>query len=273
MVQTSLSAWLKKSANNSASAPVPSSSNLQNHQLSIPLISTDDYIPAKNTTLKGASCPQDSALIPLVQANSQVLKPFETRKQLPANAQLDYITSDNVQLFRRLISLLLPVPYSDKFYAETVTDPVASSISRVVIWSDDASFNEQKISQGARHLQAASDSKARVVAGIRCRLLQISPARRPDEQGQTDPSLYISTIATLSPYRSHGLASALLSEVTAAATQLYGIKTVTAHVWEANDEAREWYAKLGFREVRLESDYYTRIKPTAAWLLEYELPG
>jgi ribosomal protein S18 acetylase RimI-like enzyme len=52
------------------------------------------------------------------------------------------------------------------------------------------------------------------------------------------------------------------------AVQDYGISTVTAHVWEANEEAKAWYTKLGFQEAKYEADYYRKLRPTGAWLLQ-----
>jgi N-alpha-acetyltransferase 50 len=187
------------------------------------------------------------------------------RKLLPPNVSLAPITAETLPSFRRLNSLLLPVPYSNKFYAETISDHVASSISLVALWHDTPSTSAQ-----------IKAPKPRVVGGIRCRLLAHSPASpsssstSPIKSGiSTDgPSLYISTISVLAPYRHHGIATALLAKITARAICEYGIQTVSAHVWEANEEAREWYRKMGFREVRFEDGYYKRLKPAGAWTIE-----
>jgi N-alpha-acetyltransferase 50 len=92
----------------------------------------------------------------------------------------------------------------------------------------------------------------------------------PGERKNSDeaPCLYIAALTTLAPYRGHGIASALFRRVTALAIREYGIVTVTAHMWEANDEARGWYANHGFREVGFSQDYYRRLRPSGAFLLE-----
>jgi len=59
-----------------------------------------------------------------------------------------------------------------------------------------------------------------------------------------------------------------LQRVLSRAIDEYEVKTVSAHVWEANTEARQWYANQGFREVSFEKDYYRRLKPGGAWVVE-----
>lgn len=46
--------------------------------------------------------------------------------------------------------------------------------------------------------------------------------------------------------------------------QEFGVGQVGAHVWVNNDEGREWYAKRGFKELRVEEAYYRRLKPQGA---------
>ena len=219
-----------------------------------------DSTPASNT--RTSSVPAAGAELPLSSHN------------LVSNVSISPVTATTLPQFRRIITLLLPVPYSDKFFHEILRDDVVSSLTLAALWFDGPS------------------STPRVVSGIRCRLLAQSPtvaqpsssaataaaaaatalgffqaAPSSAEEGEK-PSLYVSTIATLAPYRGHGIATELLRQVTARAIDDYGVATVTAHVWEANEEAREWYAKLGFLEVKREPEYYRRLRPMGAWLLE-----
>jgi ribosomal protein S18 acetylase RimI-like enzyme len=60
----------------------------------------------------------------------------------------------------------------------------------------------------------------------------------------------------------------MLKKVTARAIREYEIRTVTAHMWEANEEARAWYEKMGLKEVSYDEKYYRRLKPEGAYLLE-----
>ena len=102
----------------------------------------------------------------------------------------------------------------------------------------------------------SSQDKAppRLIGAIRCRLL-------PSSQ------LYISTIGILSPYRTHGIAMHLLQAVVKKAVAEHGVKCVTAHVWEANEEGLEWYKKRNFETLGKEDAYYRKLKPTGAFLV------
>jgi len=48
-----------------------------------------------------------------------------------------------------------------------------------------------------------------------------------------------------------------------------------AHVWEANEEAMEWYRRRGFKVVGREECYYKRLAPkSAAWVVSRDVrPG
>lgn len=104
------------------------------------------------------------------------------------------------------------------------------------------------------------------MAGIRCRLLPAPPSSPTSSlTSPSHPVLYISTLATFSPYRAHGLATHLLHAVTLAAHTRYGVVEVCAHVWEANGEALAWYKRRGFVVKSKEEGYYRRLKPQGAW--------
>jgi N-alpha-acetyltransferase 50 len=265
MVQTSITAWLKKAA------PVesPVEPQIQHPTPGLPSQIEAAQIPQVQQKVacgKDDVSKSDQPLPNTESSNTSAV--FGARPQkLISNVTISPVTADNVTQFQRLITLLLPVPYSDKFFKEIINDEIVSSISLVALWSN------------------GPTSIPRVVSGIRCRLLASSPSTKQpsttakllqaafptDPQVPTQPSLYISTIATLSPYRGHGLATALLRQVTARGIEDYDVTTVTAHVWEASEEARAWYAKLGFQEVKFEPEYYRRLRPTGAWLLERKI--
>lgn len=173
-------------------------------------------------------------------------------KPLPPNVELRSCTKDDVPHLKRLISLLLPIPYSDRFFHEILEDPLINDITLLAVWHDDAAMRGQQ--------------KGRVVGAIRCRLLSHSPTARGD-----GPMLYLSTLALLSPYRGHGIATHLLYALTRRAIADYGISSIGAHVWEANDEGLEWYRKRGFREVGRESVYYRRLDPQGAVVMQRDV--
>ncbi|MCJ1336614.1 hypothetical protein MMC09_001892 [Bachmanniomyces sp. S44760] len=103
-------------------------------------------IHAKPSHLSEKSPPQNAQL-----------SPTEDRK-IPASclppsyqsvrSKLSLISSPRVSIapiapntlphFRRLIALLLPIRYPERFFTETVSNPDISAISRVALWTDEA---------------------------------------------------------------------------------------------------------------------------------------
>ena len=106
-----------------------------------------------------------------------------------------------------------------------------------------------------------------MIGGIRCRIL----ADPSTQATPKDKILYISTLGVLSPFRGYGVASALLGVSIQRGIEKYGVNAVGAHVWEHSQEAREWYARRGFRETHLEKCYYRRLTPQGAYVLRREI--
>lgn len=104
-------------------------------------------------------------------------------------------------------------------------------------------------------------------------------------------NLYIQTLHLLSPYRGHGVATSLLNALLFESPASYGekhgssgdyqvselvkhynIRTVTAHVHEANDDALRWYLARGFSvEDGIVENYYRRLKPSGARIVRLYL--
>jgi ribosomal protein S18 acetylase RimI-like enzyme len=51
------------------------------------------------------------------------------------------------------------------------------------------------------------------------------------------------------------------------AAKEHGVRYITAHVWEANEEGLEWYRKRGFEILGHEEGYYRKLKPSGAILV------
>lgn len=162
-------------------------------------------------------------------------------RPLPSHAQIQPITPAILPSYRRLITLLLPIRYPDKFFKASVADTSCASLARVAIWDDKSIVG-------------------RVVGGIQCRLEDV-PSPSPGER-----QLYIQTIAVLSPFRQLGLATHLLNSIISTIIEHHhGVSSIYAHVWEANTEALEWYERRGFAvEEGVVQDYYRRLKPAGA---------
>jgi ribosomal protein S18 acetylase RimI-like enzyme len=165
-------------------------------------------------------------------------------RPLPSNVEITALTEEHLPAYKRLNTLTLPVAYPESFYKETMTEPHLS-VTLIALWrsSPAPSSNTDRDSDPPR-----------LVGAVRCRLL-------PSSQ------LYISTIGILAPYRSHGIAVHLLQAVVKKAVELHSVRSITAHVWEANEEGLEWYKKRNFEILEKEEVYYRKLKPPGAFLV------
>lgn len=282
MLQTSITKWLSKPkavSQPASSDAVPlkpqqaTKDNSNNHSAAT-TTTTPTPTPTSHTTATAlptsppaptpASTQQKkSSTTTTTTTTTTPARPSTTLPPLAANITLAPLTPTTLPSFRRLNTLLLPIPYPQKFYDELLTDPTTASISLAAFWHDTTS---------------PSPAKPLLIAGIRCRLIHpgggpgpgplLPPTNAPDaDANDARPHLYIATLATLSPYRAHGLATHLLAAVTRAAARQHGVGAVYAHVWVANEEGRAWYERRGFRVLRREEGYYRRLKPSGAWVV------
>lgn len=208
---------------------------------------------------------------------------------------IDPVNTAHIPSLTRITGLLLPIRYPNGFYTATITDPIIASLSRVAIYhtgDKPATANESN--------QDSSTDK--VIGGVRCRLEALPQGTPPTPSSNGQPmqrNLYIQTLLLLSPYRGNGVASSLLNSLlfdpspssspsdTSTCTsnrqtptpslsplvRHYGIRTVTAHVHEANDDALHWYIARGFKvEDGIVEGYYRRLKPGGARIVRLTLP-
>jgi ribosomal protein S18 acetylase RimI-like enzyme len=173
-----------------------------------------------------------------------------SKPTLPPNVELRGPTKEDMPSFKKLNSLLLPIPYPESFYKEILADPVDKSITLMALWHDSPSD--------------IGKVKGRLVGAIRCRLFAHPPGDSASKARIDGPMLYLSTLVLLSPYRGYGIAAHMLDNLIRSAVEDYEITSVGAHVWEANEEGLEWYRKRGFRVVSREPGYYRRLNPTDA---------
>ncbi|KAJ5670690.1 uncharacterized protein N7477_006053 [Penicillium maclennaniae] len=119
--------------------------------------------------------------------------------------------------------------------------------------------------------------------GIRCRL---EKPNSPQEAQDEATNLYIQTLHLLSPYRGQGVAAALLNALLfetppksksrgriSELVKHYNIRSVTAHVHEANEDGLAWYVARGFKiQDGVVEGYYRRLKPSGARIVRLDLP-
>lgn len=244
MQQTSLTAWLSKPAGLKAPVSIQPRNNEAQSQDEQRFRDPDPLRESPSNPV-----PQRDAIDTLLVCGDL---------KLPPNVELRACTKEDIPHLKRLNSLLLPIPYPEKFYREIIEDPLTNSITLVAVWHDD--------------LRAAGAEKGRLVGAIRCRLLaQPPPSEENTQPSKTGSMLYLSTLVLLSPYRSHGIAASMLKVLIKRAVNDHGVTSVGAHVWEDNVEGLEWYRRRGFKETGREEGYYRRLKPTGAVIVQREV--
>lgn len=222
--------------------PPPSSANSK--------ASGDDKMPTlsapplyRSTSLKSQEGPE--------------VKPRAAKTSLPPQATISPIRENHIQSLRRINTLLLPINYPDSFY-QKIIDPQTPNFSRVILWRDPPSLKSVFLT--------GSDPK--VVGGIVCRLEQ--------EANTKFSSIYIQSLALLSPYRSYGLATAILDDIIKELVKTpiakFLVTSIYAHVWTENTEGLEWYTARGFtRQEPVVQGYYRRLQPGNAWVMRRSL--
>jgi N-alpha-acetyltransferase 50 len=185
-----------------------------------------------------------------LQPQALPLPSFSKQPTVPPHVEFASVSKENITQFRRLIGLVLPISYGDSFYSSIVNDATISSLTLVAYWREDAT------------------SPQRMIAGISAKIIDEPEDGRIGSHDKTTATLYVATLGTLSPYRGHGVAEALIRQIQLLAANDYKATSITVHVWESNDEARLWYKRRGFEEIGYEAQYYRRLKPSGAWLLE-----
>ncbi|KAF8904486.1 acyl-CoA N-acyltransferase [Gymnopilus junonius] len=145
------------------------------------------------------------------------------------------ITPNNLGTVRKLNSVLFPIKYSEKFYKDILL-PEVEEFCQLVYYNDIP------------------------VGTICCRL--------ENKDGQN--LLYLMTMGVLAPYRSRKLGSQALELVlAAAATHIKPkINKIYLHVQVSNHDAKKFYERHGFNEVGIQKEYYKKIVPQDAWVLE-----
>ncbi|MBW0502699.1 hypothetical protein O181_042414 [Austropuccinia psidii MF-1] len=111
------------------------------------------------------------------------------------------LTPNNVGTLRKLNSVLFPVNYSDKFYAQVLEDHLAD-FCKLIYYND--------LPVGAVCCRIEPDPKVKNLSNEPNK--ESSPDAQPNET-----KLYIMTLGVLAPYRRQGLATRLLDQVTEAA--------------------------------------------------------
>lgn len=169
------------------------------------------------------------------------------------------ITQAHVLSLKRLNSLLLPVAYPESFYRELLTEADTQAVSRMALWD------------------------GLCIGGVRGKVEDLPEADVGDQEGnggsRTQPSkgkrrvrMYLMTLGVLSPFRGVGVGGRLVEWLLKGGDRAteWEVVEVYAHVWEANQEALDWYVKRGFVvEKEVLQGYYRRLRPNGAKVVRW----
>ncbi|KAI0344658.1 acyl-CoA N-acyltransferase [Trametopsis cervina] len=145
------------------------------------------------------------------------------------------LTANNLGTVRRLNAVLFPIRYSERFYHD-ILEPEVEEFCQLIYYNDIP------------------------VGTFCCRI----------EADGDQAKLYVMTMGVLAPYRSRGLGAKSIEHIiqAAAAHTKPTIKTIYLHVQTSNTGAKSFYERHGFKEVGLAENYYKKIVPHDAWVLE-----
>jgi len=157
-------------------------------------------------------------------------------KPAHAKAKVDIkfgdLSEKNVEQFRILNYLNLPVIYSEDFYRRLTSFTRYSKLYYL---------------------------KDVLIGAISC---------KEDTLEDGSKAVYIMTITVLKPYRRYGIGSQLLQQAIEDCARSKKIKVMTLHVQKGNDQAMEFYRKHGFTIKEELKDYYTDLTPADCFVLE-----
>ena len=154
--------------------------------------------------------------------------------EVSARIDLGDVTPHNIKRLRKVNTVVFPVSYHDKFYMDVLE---AGDLAKLAYFNDI------------------------VVGAVCCRVDNSSGSRK----------LYIMTLGCLAPYRRHGIGTKMVEHVEKIVKKDGKFTSVFLHVQINNDSAIEFYKKFGFSIVETKQQYYKRIEPADAYVLEKSL--
>jgi len=145
--------------------------------------------------------------------------------------ELGDITVHNINQLKRLNQVVFPVTYNDKFYKDVLE---VGELAKLAFFNDI------------------------VVGAVCCR----------EDKSNGERRLYIMTLGTLAPYRRFGIGTVMLEHVLKICEKDGNFNNVFLHVQVNNEGAIKFYEKFGFEIVEQKQNYYKRIEPADAYVLQ-----
>jgi len=148
--------------------------------------------------------------------------------------ELGDITQHNIKQLKKLNSVVFPVSYNDKFYKDILD---VGELAKLAFYNDI------------------------VVGAVCCRVDKSDNSRR----------LYIMTLGCLAPYRRLAIGTKMLEHVLKICEDDGKFDSVYLHVQISNEGAIEFYRNFGFEIIETKAQYYKRIEPADAYVLQKTL--
>ncbi|VDD79181.1 unnamed protein product [Mesocestoides corti] len=161
----------------------------------------------------------------------------KARNTAPVRIELGELTQHNINQLRIINRTVFPVNYTDKFYTDLLKQP---QLCRLAYFND-------------------------IVVGAVC--YRIEKVAGSDNLKKC----YIMTLGCLAPYRRYGIGSMLLRHVLHKCMKNKQIQSVYLHVHIENEEAIRFYQKFDFLITDKVENYYHRLSPQDAYILEKQL--
>jgi ribosomal protein S18 acetylase RimI-like enzyme len=160
----------------------------------------------------------------------------ESSSNAHSRIDLGDITPHNIKLLKKVNAVVFPVVYHDKFYKDVLE---AGDLAQLAYYND-------------------------IVVGAVCCRVDVDPATGARK-------LYIMTLGCLAPYRRLGIGATMLNHVMDIVERDGNLESVFLHVQINNVSALNFYKRFGFDIVDTKEQYYKRIEPADAHVLEKKI--
>jgi len=145
--------------------------------------------------------------------------------------ELGDLTVHNIRQLKRINEVVFPVVYNDKFYKDILE---VGELAKLAYFNDI------------------------VVGAVCCR----------EDKADKQKRLYIMTLGCLAPYRRLGIGSVMLEHILKICEADGTYDNVFLHVQVSNAGAIAFYEKFGFEIVETRENYYKKIEPANAYVLQ-----
>lgn len=178
-----------------------------------------------------------------------------------------------VQSLKRLNSLLLPINYPESFYATILSSP-SRQLARLAL------FDNVPVGGVRARWEPLGSERGGPVKSVSITTTattnengETAGAQPPGEVSTGGGRIYVMTLCVLSPFRRLGVGCALIQALKEVARE-WRVDEICAHVWEANEDSLDWYARRGFTvEPVLLQGYYRKLKPGGAKVVSFQVPS